>query len=263
MNISLLLAFVALFLLCLILQSFRAFTLVSVLDGLKDIFASPAWQAFGLVLAGLVFIPLVIQETWKGVKRGAWADFIVIAAFMIFVLLLFLPFGFDSIGHWEEWVYRAYLEGRPSKASTELVTRFWIVFTYALATAVSSDSFVGLHLTHLFLTSGKLILLYGIFRRLSLAPIVAFLLTVIAMVYPANAFLLSSRSTNVAFTVSALLAAACLMLIFIQEPNRLRLLGIFLALHFTVGSYEAGYAIIFGLPDNLVAAKTSADLAKR
>ena len=90
---------------------------------------------FGLVLAGLVFIPLAIQETWKGVQRRAWADFIVIVAFMIFVLLLYLPFGFNSIGHWEEWVsFRAYLETKPSvENGSELVSRFWIYVPYVLA----------------------------------------------------------------------------------------------------------------------------------
>ena len=248
LNISLLLAFVALFLLCLILQSFRAFTLVSILDGLGDIFVSPAWQVFGLVLAGLVFIPLVIQETWKGVKRGAWADFIVIAAFMIFVLLLFLPFGFESIGQQEEWVLWAYLEGRPSRMSQEVLVRFWLLVIYPLANAISSDSFAGFHLVNLFQFWGKLVLLYVIFRQLKVSPLTAFIMTMLFVVYPVNDLLMSSRSYLVALSMLGLMAAISLVLIHLRKPSRLRLVGILLALLLNVGSYEAGYAFILVVP---------------
>ena len=247
-NSTLMFTFVALFLLCLILQAFRVLTLVSILDGLANIFASPAWQVFGLVLAGLVFIPLAIQETWKGVKRGAWADFIVIAAFMIFVLLLFLPFELDSIGHWEEWVFRAFLEGRPSKFSTDSVSRFWHLLIYPVAHVFSPDSFVGLNLSHMVLFATELALLYCITRNLRLSPLVAFLSTLLVLVYPVNPLLISTRSIPHTLNICTLLTAICLMQTFRTNPSRLRLLGIFLALFFTVGSYEASYAIILVVP---------------
>ena len=248
LNMSSVLLLLALLLLFLLIQTVRTFSIESVLSGLGDVFARPAWQVFGLVLAGLVFIPLAIQETWTGVKRRAWADFIVVAALMIFVLLLFLPFGFGSIGHWEEWVYRAYLEGRPSRVSTESVSRFWHLLVYPAAHVISPDSFVGLHLIQMVLFSSGLALLYGITRSLNLFPLLAFLLTTIAFVYPVNADLLSTRSIPHTLNICTLLTAIYLMQIFKTTPSRLKQLGILLALFFNIGSYEAGYAIILVVP---------------
>ena len=67
-NSTLMFTFVALFLLCLILQAFRVLTLVSILDGLANIFASPAWQVFGLVLAGLSLSRWLFKRRGRALK---------------------------------------------------------------------------------------------------------------------------------------------------------------------------------------------------
>ena len=248
LNMSSVLLLLALLLLFLLIQTVRTFSIESVLSGLGDIFASPAWQVFGLVLAGLVFIPLAIQETWKGLQRRAWADFIVIAAFMIFVLLLYLPFGFNSVGHWEEWVSRAYLETKPSVDGSELVSRFWIYVPYVLANLISHGSFLGYHLVNVLMFSAKLVFLYGILRRLNVTAYFAFLIAILFAVFPVNIRLMSLRSFNLTFGSLALLVAVFLILDFIRRPSRLRLLGAWLALLFCIGSYESGYAVVAVLP---------------
>ena len=104
-----------------------------ILRNVGDLFANPSWQLFGLVLAGVVFIPLLFQSLRRGIRAKARTDFVAIAGFLVFLLLLYLPFGFESIGHWEEWVVNAYFEGRASKLSVELVSRFWEIVPHALA----------------------------------------------------------------------------------------------------------------------------------
>ena len=116
-----------LLLICLLFQTGDALNVGSMLDGIVGVFVTPAWQMFGLLLAGLIFIPLLLESLKKGLKSGSRQDIAAIVAFFLFVFLLYLPFGFDSVGHWEEWVFRAYLEGRPSFNGLEMVSRFWIL----------------------------------------------------------------------------------------------------------------------------------------
>ena len=71
-----------------------------------------------------------------------------ILAFLMLLLMLYLPFGFDSVGQWEEWVSYAYLEGRPSKIGVELVSRVWLLVPHALVTVISPDSFAGFHVVN-------------------------------------------------------------------------------------------------------------------
>ena len=248
LNITLLLAFVALYLLCLFLQSFRVLTLVSILDGLANIFASPAWQVFGLVLAGLVFVPLVIKVMWKGVERRAWANFIVVITLFIIVLMLYLPFGFDSIGHYEEWVVNAYFQGRPSKLGNELESRIWAVVPHMLGYRISSESYVGYHIANMLMLWGKLVLLYGIISLLRFSRSYAFLTVVLFMVFPVNSALMSLRSIPFQFSTLTLMVAVFVYLYFESTPSRFCLLGIWFGLMFSVTTHEAGYAIILVIP---------------
>ena len=130
-------------------------------------FREPYWQWVGLLLAASVYLPLMVQAVRAKWKQRHFADLIVCGTFFAFVFLLFLPFGFNSIGHWEAWGYRAYLEGQHSQnVAYELATRFWVMVPHLLATIIGPDSFVGFHLVHLLIFWAKLTLLYGILRKL-------------------------------------------------------------------------------------------------
>ena len=59
------------------------------------------WALFGLLLGAMVFIPLIARTLRLGWRSRQAGDFAAVGAFAAFVLLLYLPFGFDSIGHWE------------------------------------------------------------------------------------------------------------------------------------------------------------------
>ena len=218
------------------------------LSFLTDLFVRPSWQFWGLGLAAIVYVPLVAQSLVHGIKFKAVTDLVAIASFLFVVVLLYLPFGINGVPHWEGWVIQAFLEGKPSTTSAELATRFWNLVPHALGSVISSDSFTGYHLVHVFMFWGKLVCLYGIFRRLNVAAYMAFLVTMLFMVYPVNSLLISLRSYPLTFNVLSLLVATYLTLEFREKPTRLRLAGIWLALLFHVTSYEAGYVIVLFIP---------------
>ncbi len=219
-----------------------------VLSALRSLFVHPYWHLFGVILAGLIYLPLVVQALRRNLKNKSKSDLIVIGGFLLFILLLYLPFGFESIGHWEEWGVHAYLEGRPSKLERELVARFWGIIPHTLAYIISSESFLGYHLVNFAMFWGKMVLLYGILRQLKLPCLYAFLATMLFMVYPVNSGLMSLRSLPMQFSMVSLLAAVYLILDYQKHPTRLRLLGIWLGLLFNVASNESGYAIILVIP---------------
>ena len=247
-GLSPLLALAALLLVCLLMQTVLSFTIDDALNGLGNLFTSQSWYLFGWVVAGLVFIPLAIQSLWHRWRSGFREDFIVIGAFFALILLLYLPFGFDFVWHWEEWVFQAFLEGRASRADSEVTSRFWLLMLYPLANILDANPIIFYHHLHIFLATSKLVLLYAIVRKFGVAPLYAFLFTMLSMVYPVNTLLMSSRSVLYAFSMSALFAAVYLTLLFMDKPSRLRLLGILLALLFNVGSYENAYMIIVIAP---------------
>ena len=216
---------------------------------LEILFLHPYWQLFGVILSGFIYLPLIVQALRIGRQNKRTADFVVIGGFLLFIFLLYLPFGFESIAHYEGWVYRAYLEDhRSSGTETELLLRFWVMVPHALAYIIDSESFFGYHLVNFLMFWGKLVLLYGILRQLKIASLYAFLMTILFMVYPVNPLLMSLRSLPNQFSMLSLLAAVYLILDYQKNPTRLRLLGIWLGLLFNIASNETAYAIILVIP---------------
>lgn len=242
------LALAALLLLGLLIQTARPRIIADALDGLRAVFTSQSWHLFGSVLAGAVFVPLGIQEFRRSMISRMRADLIVVGAFLAAILLLFSTAGFDSIGQWETWPLQAYFEGRPSKAEAELISRFWLLAPHALASAISPDSFTGYHVVHLCMFWGMMAFFYGILRQLSVAPWLAFLAAVLFLAYPVNSSLMSLRSIVMTFSKLSLLVAIYLILDSRANVSRLRLLGVWLALLFNLGTYEISFVIIAIIP---------------
>ena len=235
--------------LCLLGTAVDVFSVRQILAVAREVFFSNGWQYFGIVLAALVYVPLLIQSVRRGIETKASTDFVAIAGFFLFLLLLYLPFGFETVAQWEGWVNKANLEGSPSAVMTgELVTRFWAMLPYAFAHVISPHSFVGHHILNVVMFWSKLALFYGILRRLSVAPFFAFLCAMLLMVYPVNTFLMSLRSYTHTFNVPSLFAAFFFTLEFLRNPGRLRLAALLLAMFFTVGSYDAAYALVCVAP---------------
>ena len=241
-------AYVALLTACLLCQTGNAFSIKSIAVAFSNTIISPSWQLFGLAVVSVVFVPLIIQSFRQGLRNESWADLAAVGGFFVFLLFLNLPFGIDSIGHWEEWVVNAWFDGRPSKLSNELIVRFWVLVPHALANLISSESFTGYHIVNIMMFQGKLALLYGILRKLKFAPFYAFLLVILTMVYPVNSALMSLRSFPLTFNMLALLTALYLILDISANPGRLRLAGIWLALILNVTGNESAFALLLLVP---------------
>ena len=240
-----------------LLQLSDAVLIANSLALLASLFVHPYWQAFGIILAGSIYIPLVVQALRRNLKNKSKSDLIVIGGFLLFILLLYLPFGFESIGHQEEWIVHFHLDDSSSsrklsveslRLSRETLIRFWVLIPHTLAYLISSESFLGYHLVNFAIFWGKMVLLYGILCQLKLPRLYAFLATMLFMVYPVNSDLMSLRSLPMQFSMVSLLAAVYLILDYQKHPTRLRLLGIWLGLLFNVASNESGYAIILVIP---------------
>ncbi|MYD11951.1 MAG: hypothetical protein F4X02_18130 [Chloroflexi bacterium] len=245
---SLLLLLVALLPLGLLLQTAQPTFIASVLDRLGQVFRSHAWQALGALLAGLIYAPLALQALRQCRARGKTGDLAAAAAFFVVALLLYAPAGFDSIGQWETWTTQSFFEGRPAKAEHEVIARFWIFVPHALAMAISPDAFAGYHLVNLCLFWCMMAAFYAVLRQLRAPAWLAFLVTILFLVYPVNSRLMSIRSIAMTFGKVSLLAAIALILDCRKNPSRLKLLGVWLALLFNVGSYEIALVIILVAP---------------
>ena len=248
LNVNPILVLAALLCFLLLLQTANAYTTESLFSGLGNIFVTRAWQTFGLVLAGLVFIPLVYEYLQEAIRKRQIADSLIIVVFIAIVLLLYLPFGFDSIRQKEEWINRAFLEGRASRMEREALMRFFAFYAYPLAEMLDSGSFLGLHLINFLIFCGKPTLLYCILRRLHVDKLPSFVTTAFFMIYPVNASLMSLRSFPLSLSSLTLLAAINIALDYIQKPSRLRLFRMWFALILTLFIHEYTFAIILVVP---------------
>ena len=207
------------------------------------------WSLLGLVLGALVFVSLTVQTIHMKWRRNSSTDFLAVVGCFLFVIILFLPFGFNSAGHYEEWAINAHLEGKfVTHFGTEFISRFWSTVPHTLVYLVSSESFVGYHLVHLMLHTGKMVLLYSILRKLKVEPFYAFLSAILLFVYPVNSASMSLRSFPLNGSMLWLLYAVYLALAYSVNPRRLALLGLWMALMFNVFSNESAFAIIFVVP---------------
>lgn len=203
----------------------------------------------GIILSLLIFIPLAARQARHFRRRESRADAAAVFGCFFVVLVLYLPFGFDSNAHWEAWIIHGYTEGGTlSYYATEAVSRPWVNLPRALAYLISSETFVGYHVVNFLLYAGSTALFYRILRQLGISPLYAFLTAMLFMFYPVNDALMSLRRLPNNFSVLTLMLAASLLLDYCRNPERLSLLGIWLGLLFCVGTNETGYVIILVLP---------------
>lgn len=204
---------------------------------------------FGIALGCLIYAPLIWRYARSNWRREARPDALAIGGCFFAVLVFYLPFGFDSSGHWEEWIIHGYLEGGTlSFYVTEAVSRPFVMIPHTLAYLISSESFVGYHLVNFLQYAGRMALLYVILRQLGVAPLYAFLTAILFLVYPVNDALMTLRRLPKNFSVLTLLLSTALFLDYCKNPRRLTLLGLWLGLLFSVNSNETGYAVILVVP---------------
>ena len=227
----------------------RALTIVGVLAILRNLFLDHRWLYFGIILTAILYVALAIQALWLGYKNRRVADFVVIVGLLLFIVLLYLPFGFATIAQWEEWFGRAFFEGiYRRRLYTELTQRYWWLLPYGMGYLLSSETFSAYNMIYALFLWGKLAVFYGILRYLGVWQLCAFLATMFFAVYPVDDGLMSLRSLHIQFSILTLLTAIYLVLRYLRNPTRSHLAGVWLALAISVGTYEAQYALILVLP---------------
>lgn len=227
----------------------RPLSIESVLSILRALFTSIAWQYFGIAITALFFLCLAIQTLWQGWRERRVSDLLAVGSCLLFIGLLYLPFGFDTIGQWEEWFGRGFFEGfYRRRLFTEMAQRFSLLWPHGMGFLLSPDSFTGHNLLYALILWGKLALFYGILRCCGLRHLYAYLITMLFGVYPVDAGLMNLRSIVLQFSILNLFAAIYLALQYQRRPTRIRLAGLLLALAASVGAYEAQFILILALP---------------
>ncbi len=219
------------------------------LGGLQRRLVAPHFPALGAALAAIIFMPLA----WRIARRQAFStlktDIVAITGLLALALLVYLPLGFSSIGNYESWTFRAYVEGMFSwTAAYELLTRPWGTLPHFVGTLLTPDSFVAFHWLNMLFIWGKAACLYGILRKHGVMPLWGFLTALLCLVYPVNSHLFSLRSLSINLSAVALAGALFLALDHRKQPSRWHLGGLWLALSFTVFINEGGYVLILALP---------------
>lgn len=202
-----------------------------------------------LVLAALVYLPMAIEKARETWLRREWSDVAAIFGLTAAVLIVYLPFGFDSVGHWEEWVNKAVFENAQSEAFRgEYASRPFVDMPRTLATLIDSESFVGHHIVNCANIALLAILAYAVLRKLGVRKLYAYLIAALALAFPINDMMLATRySTGTGSVLWLMLACYCA--VDFLDSNRWRsLAGCALALLLNMGSYEAGLALLFVLP---------------
>ena len=207
------------------------------------------WSLFGLILGLIVFVPIATQTILNKRSSSSTTDYIAVTGCLLFAIALYLPYGFDSIGHWENQIIHNYIEGgAPSFFDSWIVSRFFGLVNRILAYLISSESFIGYNIVNCLMLAGTTIVVYGIMRKFQVSPFYAFLIAVLFIAYPANPMLLSLRSMLLNFSRLSLFVAVYLIIEFSRNPRRISLVGIWLALLYNVSSYESGYTLILVVP---------------
>ncbi len=245
--------FLAMLALCLCLAVLQLtglpITIVGTLAFLRSVFVNPHWQLLGGFLSGVLYIPLAFHALWHGLKKRQIADFVAFTGFLLIVVALYIPFGFASVGQWDEWTFYAVLENMSwLQLYKELTSRPLMLAPSFIAYSISAESFIGFNLVYALLLWARPVMLYRIYRHLNVRHLYAFLATMIFLGYPVDARLMSLQSIMSQFSFVALLTAIYLLLRYVANPTRPILIGIWLALGLCVGVYESAYALIAVLP---------------
>ena len=202
-----------------------------------------------LVLAALVYLPMTMHKARGTWLRRDWSGFVAPLALAVAILIVYLPFGFERVGQWEEWVSKAAVEHARSEAFRgEYATRPFVDMARSLATLIDSESFVGYHIVNCANIGLLAILVYGVLRKLGVRILYAYLIATLALTSPINDMLLATRFAPGTSSVLWLMLACYCALDFLDTSRRRSLAGCTLALLFHVGTYDAGMTLLLVLP---------------
>ena len=220
----------------------------SVFGGLRDSPVIKYWSLLALAVAAFVFLPIGWRKARDKWLRREWTDFVALAAFAFLALMIYAPFGLNSLPTYENWGWWAKFEGFVEAYSTELPTRPFMALPPSLGHFLSRDSYIGFHVMQVALMTLQPLAMYGLLRKLGLGGLYAFLLATLFFVYPVNTWKLTPRFAFNTLNVIWLLLAGFCALEWLENPRRRTLAGMALGLLFCMFSYEVGLPLMVLLP---------------
>ncbi|MEO8391625.1 MAG: hypothetical protein ABI700_01405 [Chloroflexota bacterium] len=183
----------------------------------------------------------------------------VIFGLLVFVVLLWLPFGFKTPGLMEEWMIIHDFENGGHSAqgqdvglfvtTGDLVMRPMDTGWYIIAHVLAPDSFLGYNLLTMLTFFLRGLLLYAILRKLVPGnPLFAFGAALLFIIFPADDGLFTFRGINIHAAICLYLFAVYMLLSYYEKPHILKLVPIWLALIWSMFSYEVSYPLVAFTP---------------
>ena len=227
----------------------KAATIVGVLAFLRNLFLDLRWMYSGALLVPVFYGPLLMHAIWQGVKNRRFAELAAAGGFLLFVGMLYLPFGFDTIGHWEEWFGRAYLEGfYRQRLYTEISQRYWLLVPHSIATSVSGETFHGYNLVYAGMSLGEARVILWHIAPIECPPVVFFFDHRALCCLSGRCWVDVLAIDKCAVQCPYIFGRNLPVLGYMNNGDRSYLAGIWLALALSVGGYEAHYILIVVLP---------------
>ncbi|MCY4467041.1 MAG: hypothetical protein OXE46_16030 [Chloroflexi bacterium] len=221
----------------------------TLLDSVTRRLQAAHFPAVALAMALALYVPLAWILLRRQTLRARLPDLAAVGGLLGIALLIYLPLGFDSIGNYESWSFRTYVDGLHHwGVAFELVTRPLTTLPHLVGSLLSPHSFAGFHVLNMLLIWGKAGLFFGILRQQAISPLFGFLIAMLCLVYPVNSELFTLRSLPIQMSALAMAAALFLALDSRKQATRWHMAGIFLALSICVFANEGGYVMILALP---------------
>ena len=242
-------------LIIMIMMSLVGFSASEFLMSLHQAFLRDAstWYIYSIVLwiLAIVFVSAALRYDFHVIARIENRRYFFILGFYLLVaFLIWIPFGFDTVGDIETWAPKDYLlNGVPSeRLAVEMVSRLSAHMIRVIAHIISPYDFVGMHIVHMVLFACKGIFLFGILKKFRVSDSVSFGIGLLFMIYPTDTEIMSLRGFVLITSVVFHLFALYLFLLYREHPTRTHLIAFFIILFLSVTSNEYGYLHILFVP---------------
>lgn len=214
------------------------------------------WYIYFFVVMSLFLVlvlPILLVESKKLLLPQNQKYLAVGATFVVVASVIWLRHGFDNVGHLEIWTTRSFLAfGPPDKIANEMVTRLSARIPFTLAHLINPDGLQGHYIIHYLVFPCKGLLLFAVLKKFKINDPLAFVIALLAMLYPSETEIMSVRTHAHAFRVNLFLLTIYMFILYVQNPNRGRLIAFFVCMYLIVTSGEYPYLLLLGFPVLLI-----------
>jgi hypothetical protein len=212
------------------------------------------WYIFSVISSSVFFffvLPFLYQEFKLLIVNENQRYLLIGVALFTIVLGIWLPFGFNSIAHYEIWSIKHFFTFGPfpnDKLSTEITTRLSILIPHTLFHIVDPNGFIAYNMAHLLLTWFKGLLLFAILKKFNLTDILTLGITTIFLFYPTDTQAMSLRSITILLSLVLFLFAIYTFLVYLESRTAFHLATFFIVMFFSVTYNEYAFIHILFFP---------------